>query len=153
MLIGAEFAGAAHAGLNLVGDEQRASGVSKVACGVEKFARQRTNAALTLNRLEEDRAELVGELRSQVVDVVEADEFNAGHDRIEGLAVLVFPGGCDGTHGAAVKAVFKREELRSERRALFALQFCPGAGEFERGFVGFRAAVREEGAVHAGGFG
>ena len=153
MLVGAQFAGTSHAGLNLVGDEQRAGGAGKVARSVEKFAGQRTNAALALNGLDEDRAEFAGEFCFQVIDVVEADEFDPRHHRIEGLAVLVFPGGGDRAHGAAVEAVFEREELCAERRALFALQLCPGTGELERGFVGFGAAVGEEGAIHPGGFG
>ena len=35
----------------------------------------------------------------------------------------------------------------------FALELGLGAGQLQRGFVGLGAAVAEEGAVHAGGFG
>ena len=79
MLVGEQLAGAAQAGLNLVGDEQRAGGVGEVARGLEKLARDGTDAALALNGLDEDGADFGGEFRAEVVDVVEADEFDARH--------------------------------------------------------------------------
>jgi len=84
------------------------------ARGVQKFAGRGDESALTLNGLQQDRAEFAGEFCFQVVDVVKTDEFDPRHHGIEGLAVLVFPCGGDRAHGAAVEAVFKREELGAE---------------------------------------
>ncbi len=80
-------------------------------------------------------------------------ELDAGHDGREGLAVLFFCGSGDSAHGAAVEAVFEGEELCAEVDAFAASEAGVGASELEGGFVDFRTAVGEEGAIHAGGFG
>ena len=46
-------------------------------------------------RLDADGADFVGEFCAQVVYVVEADEFDAGHDWLEGFAIFFFVRGCD----------------------------------------------------------
>ena len=68
------------------------------------------DAALALDGLDADGADLVGEFGAEVGDVVEADEVDAGHDGHEGLAVLFFVRGGDRAHGAAVEAVVEGEE-------------------------------------------
>ena len=153
VLIGAPLSSAAHAGLNLICDKQRAGGASKIASGLQEFVGHGANAAFALDRFDEDGAEFGGEFRLQVVDIVEADKLDSRHHGIERLAVLVFPGRGGGAHGAAVKAVFEGEELRAELHAFAAFQFCVSAGQLERSFVRFGSGVREEGAIHSGGFG
>ena len=59
MLVGAPFAGAAHACLNLVDNEQCAGGTREGARFGEELLRQRTNAALALNRFDENGADFV----------------------------------------------------------------------------------------------
>ena len=102
----------------------------------------------------QDGAEFAGEFRLQVVDVVEADEFDAGHHRIEGLAVLVFPGGGDGAHGAAVEAVFEREELCAEGACpVRASSFAQARASLSAASLASVPLLAEEGPIHAGGFG
>ncbi len=80
----------------------------------EELLRERTNAAFALDGFDEDGADFGGEFGAQVGYVVEADEFNAGNDGGEGLAVLVLIGGGDGAEGAAVKALLEGEKLGAE---------------------------------------
>ena len=141
VLIGAPLAGAAHAGLNLVDDEQRAGGAGECARFREELLRERANAAFALDGFDEDGADFVGELRAQVGDVVEADELDAGHDGSEGLAVLRLVGCGDGAEGAAVEALLEGEKLGADGLAFAAQQSCIGAGELQRAFPGFGAGV------------
>ena len=62
-------------------------------------------------------------------------------------------GGGDRAHGAAVKAVLEREELRADVSCLRAEEAGVGAGQLQRGLPGFGAAVGEEDAVHAADLG
>ena len=80
--------------------------------------RDGVDAAFALHGLDADGADFVGELCAQIGDVVEADELDAGHDGRERFAILLLVGRCDGAHGAAVEAVFQREELRADLLAL-----------------------------------
>ena len=153
MLIGAPLAGAAHAGLDLIDDEQRAGGVGESAGFCEELLGEGTNAALALNGFNKNGADLGGEFGAQIGYVVEADEVHAGNDGCEGLAVLILIGGGDGTEGAAVKALLEGEELCADADAFTALEAGVGAGQLHGALPCFRAGVGEKGAVKAGLFG
>jgi hypothetical protein len=62
VLIGAPLAGAAHAGLNLIDDEQRAGGVAQSAGFGKELLRERANAAFALDGFDEDGADFVENL-------------------------------------------------------------------------------------------
>jgi hypothetical protein len=128
VLIGAPLAGAAHAGLNLIDDEQRAGGAGEGAGFGEELLRERANAAFALDGFDEDGADFVGEFGAQIGDVVEADELDAGNDGAEGLAVLGLVGGGDGAEGAAVKALLEGEKLCADDVAFAALAGRRGRG-------------------------
>ena len=153
VLKGAPLAGAAHAGLNLIDDEQCTGGAGECACLGEELLRERANAAFALNGFNEDGADVVGELGAQVGDVVEANELDAGNDGSEGLAVLRLVGCRDGAEGAAVEALLERKKLGADGLAFAAQQAGMGAGEFQRAFPGFGAGVGKEDAVEAGTLG
>ena len=153
VLIGAPLAGAAHAGLNLIDDEQCAGGASQCAGLSEELLRERTNAAFALNGLDENGAYFVGEFGAEIDHVVEADKFNAGNDRGERLAVLLLIGGGYGAKGAAVEALLEGKKLCADIGAFAAPESGIGAGKLERAFPGFRASVGEEGAIEAGALG
>ena len=153
VLVGEPLAGAAHAGLDLVGEQQRSGGVAEVACCGEELLRDGTDAAFALDGFDADGADVGGEFGAQIGDVVEADELDAGHDGREGLAVLRLVRGRDGAQGAAVEAVLEREELCADLLAFAAQQAGVGAGELQRGLPGFGAAVAEEDAVEAADLG
>ena len=114
VLIGAPLAGAAHAGLNFIDDEQRAGGAGEGAGFGEELLREGTNAAFALDGFDEDGADFVGEFGAQIGNVVEADELDAGNDGAKGLAVLGLVGGGHGAEGAAVEALLEGEELGAD---------------------------------------
>ena len=98
------------------------------------------NAALALDGLDADGADVVRELCAQIVDVVEANEFDAGHHRRERLAILLLVRRCDRAHGAAVEAVLDREKLCADALAFGAQKSGVGASQLQRGLPGFGAA-------------
>lgn len=57
VLVGKPFAGAAHAGLDLVGDKECAGGVAEGSGFAEKFFRDRVDAAFALDRFDADGAD------------------------------------------------------------------------------------------------
>ena len=153
VLVGEPFAGSAEAALDLVGEQEGAGGVAEFACGGEELSRDGVDAALALDGLDADGADFVGEFCAEVGYVVEADEFDAGHDGFEGLAILLLVRGGDRAHGAAVEAVFEGEEFCADVAAFGAETAGVGAREFERGLPCFGAAVAEEDAVEAADLG
>ena len=141
MLIGAPLAGAAHAGLNFIDDEQRAGGTGEGAGFSEEFLREGTDAAFTLDGFDEDGADFSGEFGAQIGYVVEANEFNAGDDRSEGLAVFLLICGRDCAEGAAMKALLEGEELCAEGDAFAALEAGIGTGQLHGALPSFSAGV------------
>ncbi len=122
----------------------------------EELGADEVDAAFALEDLEGDGAEILWIFAkgfAQRADVVEGNEFDAGHDGGEGLAVGGLVGRGDGAHGAAVEAVFEGEDLGADLFAFGAEQAGVGAGELERGLPGFGAGVAEEDAVEAGDLG
>ena len=75
MLAGKPFARAAKAGVNLVEDQQRAVLVAELAEQRQKFRRRNVDAAAGLNRLDENRADLLAaeERADALLDFVAAD--------------------------------------------------------------------------------
>ncbi len=153
VLIGAPLAGAAHAGLNFIDDQQRAGGAGQRARLGKELLRQRANAALALDGFDQNGADFVRKFGAQIGNIVEAHELDAGNDRPERLAILGLVGGRDGAEGAAVEALLEREKLRADRFAFAAQQAGMGARQLQRAFPGFGAGVGEEDAIQAGALG
>ncbi len=151
------LAGASEAALDLVGDEEGAGGVAELAGGLEELGGDGVDAALALDGLDEDGADVGSgagaEFGAEVFDVVEADEVDVGHDGREGGAVGKLLGGGDRAHGAAVEAVLEGKEAGAECAAVGVGRHGMGAGELERGLPGLGAAVAEEDAVEAADLG
>jgi len=61
VLVGAPLAGAAHAGLNLIGDQQSSRRTGQGARLGEELLRNRAHAALALDGFDEDGAKFIGE--------------------------------------------------------------------------------------------
>ena len=150
VLIGAPLAGAAHAGLNLIHDEQRAGGVCQRACFGEELLRERADAAFALDGFDEDGADFIGKLCAQIGDVVEADKLHARNHRPERFAVFRLVSCRNGAERAAVKALLKGKELGADVDAFAAQQAGVGTGQLHGAFPGFGAGVGEEDAVQAG---
>ena len=108
---------------------------------LQEIGRCSIESALSLHRLDADRANVFGEFCAEVVYVVEADEFYPGHDWFERYAIFLFVRGCDRSHGTAVEAVFESEELRADVAACGSETTSVCAGELESGLPGFCPAV------------
>src|SRR5207253_2427220 len=137
----------AHAGLDLVGEEERARGVAELARGGEELPADRADAPFALYRLDADAADLVRELRAQIGSVVEPNELNVRHNGRERLAVLLFVCRRDGAHGSAVKALLDGEEPGADLLALGPQYPGVSAGQLQSCLPGFGARVAEEDAV------
>ena len=154
MLVRAPLAGAAHAGLNLVDDEQRAGGAGQCARFGEELLRQRPHAALALNGLDENGADFARKFRAQIGNVVEAHELNARNHGRERLAVLFLVRGGHGAEGAAVEALLQRQKLRPDvARPRCACRPAYARASFSAPSHASVPVVGKEDAVQAGALG
>ena len=150
MLVRAPLAGAAHARLNLIDNQQRAGGTRESARLCKELLRKRPHAAFALDGFDEDGADVGGKFRAQVAYIIKAHELDAGNHGRERLAVLCFVRCRHGTEGAAVEALLERQEFGADFRAFAAPQPCVGARQLERALPGFGAGVGEESTVETG---
>ena len=82
-----ERAGATHAHLDLVEDQQTAVLVRQVAQALEKSGRRQTDASLALDRFDQDGRGFIGEQFAHSVEVVPGDDMSAAF--LNSLAVAV----------------------------------------------------------------
>ena len=144
VLVGEPFAGAANAALDFVGDQECAGYVAKFAGSGVELLRDGMNAAFALNCFEQDRAVIFSERGPQCGDVIKWNEVDGRDKRREGFTILGLMSGRDRAHAAAMKAVFERDELRSDGAALFAEHEGVRAGELHRSLPCLGAGVAEE---------
>ena len=111
-LIGEFAAGAAEAALDFVRDQCGVVVESQLARPVPKGVGHFVNAALALDRLDHDGADGIVELGVEIGDVVEANEFHAGNQRLERLTVFHRIRDRKRAEGAAVEGIFHCEETR-----------------------------------------
>ena len=126
--------------------------MASVAGAIPKRFGDGMNAAFSLNRFDQNGADGVVELGFEVGDVVEADKLDARQQRREGQAI--FFGGRDahGAERAAVEGIVHRQDavLWRGTRGEVGGSAAVETREFQRAFDGFRTAVGEKHAVHAG---
>ena len=141
---GPHLAGPARARLDLVGDEQDAVLVADVAQALEEAVLGDEVAALALDRLDDDRGDLVGGRELVEQDVVEPLEVldpavwsveDARQERAEaGVVLRLRRRQGDGAVGAAVEGAEEGDDVRAVRGV---------AGELDRGFDRLGAGVAE----------
>mmetsp|Transcript_66883 Transcript_66883/g.175357 ORF Transcript_66883/g.175357 Transcript_66883/m.175357 type:complete len:377 (+) Transcript_66883:496-1626(+) len=144
-LVGPQVAGASEPALHLVEDEHGADLVALLPERLHELRGGRDHATLTLHRLHEDCAHCVVDLR-QGLDLVEGEELDRLHDRLEGFLVVILVGEREGTHRPAVEAVVESDELL----AGLPLVEVELTGELDGGLVCLRARVAEERLVGEG---
>ena len=142
VLVREKPARAAHAALHLVEDEKELVPVGQVAEARQVVGRRHVDAALALDRLDEDRDRLVAHGRRHRRRVVVGDEANAGQERLEALVVLLLAGGGERGERAAVEGACGRQDLVPA-----AVLAAPAAGELHRRLVRLGAAVAEKDAL------
>src|SRR5258708_3726860 len=149
MLVGKPLSRTSKAALYLVGEQECAGGVAEFARGGEELGRYRVDTTFSLNRFYTDRADIIGKLRSQVIDVVKTHELNVRHYRSEWGAILLLVRGCDRAHRAAVEAVLEREKFRAELLAVGSHTQSVRAGELQRCLPCLSTAVAEKHPIKA----
>ncbi len=141
-------AGAAHAALDLVEDQQRVVLVAEPARRGQEFRRARNHAAFALHRLEDHGADVVaaflGERRFEAGDVVVADVGESRGTRAESVGVLGLAARGDGEERPAVEGVERRDDAKFLRAEMIVRV---AARELERRFVRLGAGVAEEHAL------
>src|SRR6266702_4527794 len=144
MLIGEPLAGAAHAGLDFISNQQRAGRIGQLTRCREEFLAHWTNAALTLNCLDTDSANIRREFGAEISDIVEANEADARHYRRKRLAILLLVRGSNRADGAAVETLLDRDESRTDVLALRTQDAGVCACQLQRSLPGFGTGVAEE---------
>src|SRR5262245_39160430 len=81
----------AEAALNFIHDQKSALLLRKRPRRAVKLLGDGTDAAFTLNRFDQDSADVVGELSFEVAYIVELNELEARHERLKLLAILLLP--------------------------------------------------------------
>ena len=107
-----ERPGAADAGLHLVEAEERAVLGGELGGGGEEAGRRGVDAALALDRLDQDQAGVGPDGRLERRDVVQRREGHAGDERLERRALRGLAGRRERAHRPAVERVLERDDPR-----------------------------------------
>ena len=149
VLVGEELAGAAEAGLDLVGDEQDAVLLADGGGVFEEAVGRHEDAGLALDGLDEEGGGVGRDGGAQGGGIAEGDDLEAGREGAEAVAVLRVGGEADDGDGAAVEVVGADDDLGLIFRHALDL-VGPLAGELEGGLDGLGAGVHGQGHVEAG---
>ncbi|CCK14068.1 ion transporter, putative [Cronobacter universalis NCTC 9529] len=148
MHISVEVAGAAHAGLHFVENQQRVVAIAQLAQPLQEGFSSRHHAALALHRLDNHRAGIVINQRRGGIEIVKHGMADLRRQRREILGIRRLAASGDGKQRAAVERVFKGHDAAFLRAVVVVGIF---AGELQRRLVGFRAGVTEKDAIGEGG--
>ena len=91
LLAGEQRARAAHAGLDLVEHEQQTLIVAEATQVLQEPGRRRPDAALALDRFDQDRRRLGSDCGAQRLIVAERDDVEAGQQRLEAFDSFLLP--------------------------------------------------------------
>ena len=149
MFAAKHLAGAPHAGLHFIEDEERAELVAERAHARQIIVVGNVYAALALDRLQKNRAHVLADCTAgrhhvaQREKIVEGHVFDVRKHRPKRTTKLRFSACGERTVALAVKAFSRRNDRL----------FCgiEGSREFERAFHGFRSAIAEEAEVQPRG--
>ena len=148
MLVAVQFAGAAVAGLHLIDHEQNVTRLRQFPCGLDVFLRQAVHAALALNGFDQQGAYVAHvQRRLQRVCVVGGHMPESLREGPEIMMERILPRGRQRGEGAAVEAVFQREDDGAHVFAV--LEGAVTTRGLDGAFVGLRAGVAEKHALHA----
>ena len=150
LLVGEQRAGAAHARLDFVEDQQRAGLVAQLAQRFQVVRVARNDAALALDRLDDHGRDIIGNRGARGLDVVVRDVTQFRWQRLEAFGVFRLATDRHGKQRAAVERGQARDDARLVRTEFGMRVFT---GELERRFVGFGARVAEERALGERRFG
>lgn len=148
--VGPELAGARHAGLDLVVDQDSANLAASLGEGDHKLLAAGKDASLALDRLDNDTAGLVVDKVVDSSNIVVSPLLEARHHRRKWLLVLGIMRRRQRSHRTAVESVLERDNVDLFARRIDNLACL--AGELDGSLVGLGAGVADEdtrGLVHA----
>ena len=140
-LVSEDLAGAAHAALHLVEDQQQAVLVAQFAQGFEELRRRCAHTALALHGLDHDRRGLRADRLLHRIEVAERDLVEALDRRAEPFEIFLLAAGGDGRKRTAVERAFESDDAIALGLAAGVLVF---ACHLDRALDSFRAGVCEE---------
>ncbi len=146
ILMREELAGAAGADLDLVEHEEDALLVAQVAQALQELLRGGTHAALALDGLGQDGADVFVHDVLDGLEVVELGIAEAGGQGLEVAVDGILTGGGAGGEGAAVEGVLHRDDDEALGMAVILGVL---AGELDLAFVGLGAGVGKEDLIKA----
>ena len=147
VLTAQEGAGAAHAGLHFVHDEDQVPVIAELADGLHVFRLQRHDAAFALHQLQHHGAGVAVHQFGQGFEAARRDVLEA---LVEGTEVVVehlLPGGGQGSDGAAMEAVDQRDDHITALAVVVEAVF---AGRLDGTLIGLGTGVAKEDLAHAG---
>ncbi len=149
-----ELAGAAHAGLHLVGDEDDVPGGADLAHPRQVVVGRHDGAGLALHRFADEGRDVEAdhvadlELLLQGVGVAVGHEPGTGHERLEGHAELALAAYAQAAHRLAVEGPRGGDDAQ---HVVGLLLVGVDLGELERALGGFGARVDEERVLQIAG--
>ena len=146
LLEGKQGAGAAHAGLYLINEQQPVPLFTQLGHGRDKGPVQGQHAALPLNELEHHGAHVVAGHRLHAVQVVGIGIAETLGEGEEIVVELVLTGGGEGGQGAAMEGVVQGED-GATALAVFVIGVLPG--QLDHGLVALGPGVGEHHVGHA----
>ncbi len=145
--MGEELAGAAHAGLDLVEDQQQPALVAERAQAPQALRRHRAQTALALDRLNHDRGRLIGDRGLERRMVAERDLVEAVDLGPEAFDVFLLAAGRDRRQRAAVEGALEGDDAVALGMALRGMVF---PRHLDGGLVGLGPRIGEEDALREG---
>ena len=123
--VGEQLAGAAHAALHLVEDQQQAVLVAELAQRLEELRRHGAHAALALHRLDQDRRGLRADRALDRFEVAERRPDRSLRPAGRSLRdISALPAGGDGRERAAVERAFEGDDPVALRRCRWRRGTC-----------------------------
>ena len=135
------FSGAAHGGLDFVGNEKGSVFAAELLSGGEVVVGRIFNP-FSLDGFEDESGDIAGaEFGFEIGEVIEFDEFSSREEGTEILTKVARVGDGKGTVGKAVVGAFLSKDAGA---------FSKGAGELEGAFDCFGSRVAEEAGIAGG---
>ena len=147
VLKGKELAGSAHAGLNLVNQQQPVLLPAQLLQLLYIFLIQRKDTALALNQLHHDGADIVPRLGLQVLKIVGCSIAEALGEGEEIIVEHILAGSLQGSDGPAVEGLLQGNDSGSPLAVFIEAVL---SGQLDHALIGFTAAVGKEDLVHTG---
>ena len=147
MFVREELAGARDAALDLVEDQQRAGFVGERAQAGQEFVARGADAALALDRFEQEAADVRTHGSAHRRQIAEGEHGEAIEQRGEPVAQLGLIGGADRAERAAVEGVAEGDDAEALGMAVRVVE---AAARLDRAFERFGTRVGEEDGVGEG---